>query len=434
MILKFPSRYTPDWRDVGGEVEIKKISLAGMSRLLLDDTMEYDSRKDLQILVWKQISSLLEKHCDEFYGTEKWKNQRDFSESLKAIILLVKSNLYDVIEWFNGEKSKAQELAWLFKMDYDLSESWVKKNAIFGTNTRIFIASCFRNERLSWMINDISECLQVQSGQLPFQHMMKRFHYELRKFASDTVRPIEKDDMYQEGCIVLWNCINKYSGQNFIPLRQYFLRSLKNKSIDMLRSMGADKRKISLKTTSSSAESFNESQAHREVAKRYANWYYEWLNSADDDENKSFIAPSSVGEYFPEAWKSITEAHVNKTVDDIFSDTVAELMLYIKTQIPEDHFKKLKEFFSHTHLEMIFLRFLFGNPREDRGLDIMQQDFLRAHMKWCVFFDGEKYCFQKLSDLQETFLMMCQEIIEKDPMIQLALSRKWTIHDIELPF
>jgi len=101
--------------------------------------------------------------------------------------------------------------------------------------------------------------------------MMKRFHYELQKFASDNVRPIEKDDMYQEGCMVLWNCVNKYSGQNFIPLRQYFLRSLKNKSIDILRSTHTDKRKIHLKTTSSSADSFNESQAHREVAKRYVN-------------------------------------------------------------------------------------------------------------------------------------------------------------------
>lgn len=78
-------------------MEIKKISLAGMSRLLLDETMEYDSRRDLQILVVKQISSLLEKHCDEFYGTER-KDPKDFSESLRAIILLIKSNLFDVIE------------------------------------------------------------------------------------------------------------------------------------------------------------------------------------------------------------------------------------------------------------------------------------------------------------------------------------------------
>ncbi len=146
----------------------------------------------------------------------------------------------------------------------------------------------------------MAECVQIQSGKLPFVHMIKRFQYELDRYASDSVRSFEKDDMYQEGCIVLWNCANKYSGQNFIPLRQYFLRSLRNKSIDMLRSTGTDKRKISLKTTSSCAESFNASQAHQEVAKRYIDSYHEWLNCVDN-EDTSFVAPSSVGEYFPEA-------------------------------------------------------------------------------------------------------------------------------------
>ncbi len=57
-----------------------------------------------------RINSILEKYCDEFYGTEK-KDEKDFSESLNAIILLVKNNLHDVIEGLNGEQSKMQILA-----------------------------------------------------------------------------------------------------------------------------------------------------------------------------------------------------------------------------------------------------------------------------------------------------------------------------------
>lgn len=149
---------------------------------------------------------------------------------------------------------------------------------------------------------DIRECSQIKSGKISFSQMIKRFQYALDRFASDSeCTPFEEDDMRQEACIVLWNCVNKYSGQNFIPLRQYFLRSLRNKRIDILRGTHADKRKITLKTKSLSAGSFNESQAHGEITKRYMERYYEWINSPDNDESGSFLAPSSMGEYFPEA-------------------------------------------------------------------------------------------------------------------------------------
>lgn len=81
-----------------------------MSRLLLGETIEYDSREELRALVSQRIISILEKLCDEFYGTEK-KDQRDFSASIGSIILLVKNNLHDVIVGLNGEQSSIQALA-----------------------------------------------------------------------------------------------------------------------------------------------------------------------------------------------------------------------------------------------------------------------------------------------------------------------------------
>jgi hypothetical protein len=437
MILNFPTRFTANGREVGGEVDSKNLSLAGMSRLLLWDTIEHDSQKALRIIVLQRLNAILEKHVDEHYWTEK-KDQKDFSQSLHGIILLVQNNLYDVIEGLNGEQSKIQTLAWLIPMDYSLYEAGVSKNSLFWTNLRILVAACFRNEILAWLVHDMTECLQIQSGKLAFSHIIKRFRYELAQYAADGVHPFEKDDMNQKGLMVLWNCVNKYSGQNFIPLRQYFLRSLRNKRVSMLRSIHTDKRKISLKTSNSCDESFNESQANTQVAKRYMDWYYEWLNSDDGSEETFFVAPSSVGAYFPEVWKSIKETQISKTVEELFDSTIKELFLYVESQVPEKHFKALKEFYPTSKMGMVFLMFVFGNTR-GTNLDEMQQDFLKIHMKGCIFFDGNKYCFQHLWDLQETFLMMCQEIIQKDPMIQLSFRVRWkkdedTNEDNEVPF
>ncbi len=264
--------------------------------------------------------------------------------------------------------------------------------------------------------------------------MIQRFHYELSRFASDNTHPSEKDDMYQEGCIVLWNCVNKYSGQNFISFRQYFLRSLRNRTIDLLRKMHTDKRKISLRTRSSSTESFNESKANWEVAKRYMDWYHEWLNSADNNWDTSFVAPNTVWQYFPEIGKSVTEAQKIKAIQDIFDKTIEALCLHVEVQISKKHFDIFKEFFSVRNIGMIFLRFLFRNPRENTDLDMMQQNFLQTYMKGRIYFDGKEYCFQNLWDLQETFLAMCQEIIQKDPMIQLAFRVGRREYNNEVPF
>ncbi len=429
MIINFLPRFTIEGEEIARTADSKKLSLAGMSRLLLGETIDEPSREALQVLVSQRICYILEELCDTFYGSEKWKIQTDFSERLAAIILLVRENLHDAITGFNGEESKTQQWAGLILMNHDLHTAWVTKNSLFWTNIRIFIASCFRQEKICWLIHDINQCLQVRSGSLPFSQMIERFKHELRKFSCDGINLSDVDDTHQEACLVLWNCVQKYCGRNFIPLRQYFLRSLKNKKIDIVRARNTNKRKISQRTDNSSAESLSENRAQKEIAKRYMNWYYEWLNTEGDDSGSFFIGPTSIGEYFPEVWKSLTESQKIKATDYLFCLTIDELIMYTKTQIPENHFSMLQEFFSTERFGIIFLRFLFSTDLEE---NLNLDTFFQIYIKGRVSFDWEFYRFWDIWDLQEKFLTMCREIIEYDPMIQLSIQhwKKWN----EVPF
>lgn len=433
MIIEFWPRFTYYWKEIRDRGDSDKLSLPGASRLLLWNTIEPHSREELQIIVIQKINAVLETLCDEFYGTERLA-QEHFSESVRAIMVLIRNNLYDIIVGLNGEWSESQTFAWLISMDYELRESWIRKNSLFWTNVRIFIAACFRTKKLQHLMLDLIMCEKVQCGTIPFSNILRQFNSELSWFSRSTMDTSDQDDLYQEWCIVLWKCIQQYTGQNYTPFRMYFLKALKNKKIDLERKMSTDKRKIERKISRNSWESYLGNEADKVVATRYVHEYHTWLcRENDGTEDDIFIPPDSVGKYFPEVGKSIKKWAIEKWTDFLFDFVTEKLFEAARGRLPGEEAEILKTLYPVKKIGLTFLKYLSEDITNDDDWWVLRH-FLQKYMQWKISFSEGIYKLWDMGDLQEKFFTMCQEIIRYDYLIQLWKDiRSWKQKDA-VPF
>lgn len=202
-----------------------------------------------------------------FWNIKEWREILVISivKRLKQIILQILERSYLENSWEEDKKYYIELIQNIDKLDEFLKYKiwWIYRNII----TRIpkgeekeIKRSLFHSylvSELTYIIKYFEEFIFIQTNKNPdsFAVVLERYKHILgwwiMKFK--TLMPAsDGDDLYQEFCIVLWNCINKWNWavwdhskrKEALWFEPYLRRSIQNKVKDIHRSQSAQKRMI----------------------------------------------------------------------------------------------------------------------------------------------------------------------------------------------
>ncbi len=313
-----------DW--VKEKIDLSKSTLPWLTRWYLGRdrySFEGGTAEDLKNIIVARTARVI----DSMFDTIDYPPLTDVSYSMTIswLMSLVEANLDSILLAMNGEKSPQIARAFprkrsMFMGKNDTYWTWVSRNALFYNNLRLFLQNLFYEKVPIMIMRDVITAETAVWNEKAFEELARKYEREIGYFSHDSVKTSNTEDMRQEWLLTLWNCVCRYKGQNFIPFRAYFLRALRNRKIDLIRSANRDKRYMQIRAKSCpflNWDTYEEQQVSENVHRSWEHEYFMWINSPDslDDTPFQWI---KIGSLWDRTGESPSETHIEEMIGKLF--------------------------------------------------------------------------------------------------------------------